>query len=572
MTRSDIRTRIAPSPTGPCHLGTARTALFNYLFAKGHARHGRGTGTFIFRLEDTDRERSTPEFEQELYDSLHWLGLHWDEGPDVADGVGGPYGPYRQSERADRHRAAIDKLLETGHAYRCFCTPEELDAERKRQMANKELVHYSGRCRALSPDEIKANVDAGKPFTVRFRMPDETFTFTDIIRGEVTVEGSTMGDFVIAKPNAALPSEIGNPIFHLSNVVDDAEMAITHIIRGEDHLSNVPKHIALFRALGYEPPVYAHLPLILNPDGSKMSKRKTIEGLEPYVRVFREKGYLHEAVVSYLALLGWSPGDAKASPKPFHKERPGDAKASPKPFHKERPGDDTEALTLDQLTDVFALEKVSKAGARFDIKKLNDLNGQYIRALPEDRLMEELLPHFPGVPEDSLRKVVALVRERLVTIPEAAVYNSMFFERLLGISEYLYDDKKLEKYFARPEYLKYDPDYDASDLVLRKRHTARGSATMIREVVEWLKSLSDNDFTAERLEEAIRSIAESPPYNWKARHLFMVIRVAVTGKTASPPLFQTMEVIGKSRCTGRLRFALEKLAEMGATPWAEEQL
>jgi glutamyl-tRNA synthetase len=298
-----VRTRIAPSPTGPCHLGTARTALFNYLFAKHHGRQGRGSGTFIFRLEDTDRERSTKESEQELYDSLHWLGLDWDEGP----AVGGDFGPYRQSERGEKYGAAVERLLESGHAYRCFCTPEELKAVRTRQMEKKELVHYAGTCRGLSPDEITANMDAGKPFAVRFKMPDEAFTFTDIIRGEVTVEGREIADFVIARPD-------GSPIFHLTNVVDDAAMGITHVIRGEDHLPNVPKHIALFRALGNKPPLYAHLPLILNPDGSKMSKRKKIEGpalsgvegLEPYVRVFREKGYLPETMVSYLALLGWS--------------------------------------------------------------------------------------------------------------------------------------------------------------------------------------------------------------------------------------------------------------------------
>jgi len=498
MTRPDIRTRIAPSPTGPCHLGTARTALFNYLFAKGHARHGRGTGTFVFRLEDTDRERSTADFEQELYDSLHWLGLHWDEGPDV----GGPYGPYRQSERADRHRAAIDTLVETGHAYRCFCTAEALDAERKRQIANKELVHYSGTCRGLSPDEIKANVDAGKPFTVRFRMPDETFTFADIIRGEVTVKGSTIGDFVIAKPD-------GSPIFHLSNVVDDAEMEITHVIRGEDHLPNVPRHIALFRALGHEVPVYAHLPLILNPDGSKMGKRKIIEGLEPYVRIFGERGYLPEAMVDFLALLGWSPG-----------------------------GDQEVALTLGQLTDVFSLEKVSKAGARFDIRKLDDLNGQYIRRLPDEAFERQLKAQLPNADPDYLRKTIPLVRERLSRFEEAPEYMRFFFDA---------------------------EDYDVN-LLKAKGHALEGSHTMIAEVLAWLEPLPEEQFTAQVLEEKTRATAEREPYNWKARSLFMVLRAAVTGRTATPPLFETMEVLGKETCVRRLRKALEKLEKADDTP------
>lgn len=520
-----VRTRIAPSPTGPCHLGTARTALFNYLFAKHHG------GTFIFRLEDTDRERSTKESEQELYDSLHWLGLDWDEGPDM----GGKCAPYRQSERGERHRAAIEKLLESGHAYRCFCTPEQLEAVRKQQMEKKELVHYAGTCRALSPDEITANMDAGKPFAVRFKMPDEAFTFTDIIRGEVTVEGREIADFVIARPD-------GSPIFHLTNVVDDAAMGITHVIRGEDHLPNVPKHIALFRALGNEPPLYAHLPLILNPDGSKMSKRKMVEGLEPYVRVFREKGYLPEAMVSYLALLGWSPGAEEA------------------------------ILTLSELVERFSLDGVSKSGARFDVKKLNAFNGHYWRTLPEDRLVDELSPRFAGVPRPVLRVVVALLRERVVTTSDASKYKDVLFAELEAFRPYLEkaypylgEDQALTEYCEREEFLAYSGGYDPTDLILRKRHTARGSATIISQVLELLEKLRDDQFTATEIEAAIRAIGER--YTWKSRHVFMVIRVAVTGRKATPPLPRTMEVIGKRRCVERLRFALKKLAEMGAEPW-----
>lgn len=481
-----IRTRIAPSPTGPCHLGTARTALFDHLFAK---RHG---GTFIFRLEDTDRERSTAAFEQELYESLHWLGLHWDEGPDV----GGPYGPYRQSERADRHRAAIERLIEAGHAYRCFCTAEALETERQRQLADKEPVHYGGTCRNLPLDVIESNMAAGRLHTVRFKMPDETFTFTDLIRGEVTVKGTEIGDFVIAKPD-------GSPIFHLSNVVDDAEMAITHVIRGEDHLSNTPKHLALFHALGCEPPVYAHLPLILNPDGSKMSKRKTIEGLEPYVRVFRERGYLPEALVNYLALLGWSPGD------------------------------DREQLTLEQLTTEFSLEKVNKSGARFDMKKLNDLNGQYIRRLPDEEFERQLRTQLPEADPEILRKTIPLVRDRLNRFEEAPGYMRFFFE---------------------------DVDYDTS-LLKVKGHTLDGAATMLGELLKWLPAVPDDEFTATALDLRMRATAEQEPYNWKASKLFMVVRVALTGSTATPPLFETMEVLGRDICVRRIRTALEKLSK-----------
>ena len=500
----NVRTRIAPSPTGPCHLGTARTALFNYLFAKGHGRQGRGSGTFIFRLEDTDRERSTKEFEQELYDSLQWLGLDWDEGPDVdARKRGGKYGPYRQSERGEVYRAAVEKLLESGHAYRCFCTPEELEAVRKRQMETKELVHYAGTCRALSPDAIRANMDAGKPFAVRFKMPDEAFAFTDIIRGEVTVEGREIGDFVIARPD-------GSPIFHLTNVVDDAAMGITHVIRGEDHLSNVPKHIALFRALGNEPPLYAHLPLILNPDGSKMSKRKMVEGLEPYVRVFREKGYLPEAMVSYLALLGWSPGAEE------------------------------EVLSLDQLVERFSLEGVSKSGARFDLKKLDNLNGHYIRAMSPEAFATDLRRWLPDRSPEHVRRIAPLIQERLDCFSDAPEYTRFFFE---------------------------DLDYDVQ-LLKVKGHTLRGARQMIEAVLIWLEPLAEADFTVSVLDARTRATAEQIPEKpWKASKLFMVLRVAVTGRRETPPLFGTMEalkeILGRGTCARRLRAALEKLASLG---------
>ncbi len=509
MTEQTVRTRIAPSPTGPCHLGTARTALFNYLFAKGQGRQGRGSGTFIFRLEDTDRERSTPEFEQELYDSLHWLGLHWDEGPNV----GGDYGPYRQSERGDKYRAAVAKLLESGHAYRCFCAPDELEAERKAQQAQKLPQLYSGKCRNLTLNEIRANLDAGKPFAVRFKMPDETFTFNDLVRGEVTVEGREIADFVIAR--RAWPERgrgHGSPIFHLSNVVDDAEMRITHVMRGEDHLPNMPKHIALFRALGYEAPLYAHLPLIMNPDGSKMSKRKTIEGLEPYVRVFREKGYLPEAMVNYLAFLGWSPDT------------------------------DEKFFSLKELVGRFSIEAINKSGARFDLKKLDNINGHYIRALRPEEFTDELCRWLPKRKPEHVRRIAPLVQERLVRFSDAPEYTRFFFE---------------------------DPEYDVS-LLKVKGHSLGGSAIMVNRVLKWLEPLPDTELSAEVLDVRTRATAEEQPYNWKARRLFDLLRAAVTGRRASPPLFETMtaieQVSGRGTCGRRLRVALDKLAAAGHVP------
>ena len=249
-----IRTRIAPAPTGPCHVGIARTALFNYLFTR------RNQGVFVMRLEDTDVARSRREFEQDVYDGLRWLGLDWDEGPDV----GGDYGPYRQSERKSIYEAHLRKLIESDHVYPCFCTSEELQEERDRRMKQKLPPRYGGKCAGLSREEQETAKAKGKSFSMRFRMPDVKIAFDDMIRGNVEFDASDIGDFVVVKPN-------GDFVFHLPNVVDDIEMKISHVIRGEDHVSNTPRHIALAEALGAKPPVYAHIPLILNPDRSKMS-------------------------------------------------------------------------------------------------------------------------------------------------------------------------------------------------------------------------------------------------------------------------------------------------------------
>ncbi|MGZ8481909.1 MAG: glutamate--tRNA ligase, partial [Candidatus Limnocylindria bacterium] len=332
-----MRVRMAPSPTGPLHIGTARTSLYNYLAAK------QAGGTYVLRIEDTDTARSTVEFEADIIDNLHWLGVSWDEGPQVAGGddVGG-YGPYRQSQRMDRYAREADRLLEGGAAYRCWCTPEELEAVRREQETAKAAPRYNGRCLNLTDAERAAFEAEGRPSVIRFRVEAEKIVFDDLIRGEVEFDNALLGDFVIVRND-------GMPLYHFVVVVDDEAMEITHVVRGEDHLSNTPKHIALIRALGYREPRFGHIPLILNPDRSKMSKRKS----QTSITAYREEGYLPEAMVNFMAFLGWSPGTEE------------------------------EIFSLDELAKRFDLGKVHTGGAIFDRDRLDHLNGVYIRNMTD---------------------------------------------------------------------------------------------------------------------------------------------------------------------------------------------
>jgi len=475
-----VRTRIAPAPTGPCHVGIARTALFNYLFTRKHG------GVFLMRLEDTDVARSRKEYEQDIYESLRWLGLNWDEGPDV----GGAFGPYRQSERKEIYRAYLQKLVEADLVYPCFCTAEELEEERVGRLKDKLPPRYSGKCARLSRKEQEAARAEGKSFSMRFRMPAKRIAFQDMIRGRVEFDGADIGDFVIVKPD-------GDPIFHLTNVVDDTEMKITHVIRGEDHVSNTPKHIALAEALGVSPPTYAHIPLILNPDRSKMSKRKDPTSVSGY----RERGYLPEAMVNFLALIGWSPGT------------------------------DQEVFSLGELIEKFSLEAVNRAGAIFDIEKLNWLNGYYVRKLAPEKVHEKLLPYLPGADPDYLRRIVPLIQERLKRFDEAPALTDFFFR----------------------DELQYD-----SSLLIAKKHSSGESKAALEKVLARIGGL--DEFSVEALEKALRSLVDE--LGWKTGDLFMTIRVAVTGSTATPPLFQSMSVLGRERCLARIRRAVEKLSAM----------
>jgi glutamyl-tRNA synthetase len=489
------RVRIAPSPTGPLHIGTARTALYNFL----HAHHVEGT--FILRLEDTDRVRSTVEFEKDILDGLHWLGLDWDEGPEVAgEPARGPHAPYRQMERLPLYAAASQRLLADDMAYPCYCTPEELEADRKAQEAAKQPPRYVGRCAHLTVDERRAREADGRHGALRFRVGEGTVVFDDLIRGRVEIDVANLGgDFVIVRAD-------GTPLYHFTVVVDDAAMEVTDVIRGEDHLSNTPKHILLFRALGYDVPRFAHLPLILNPDRTKMSKRKSQTAIDDYIA----QGFVKEALVNYLALLGWSTGTEE------------------------------EILSLDELVQRFDIAEVHKGGAVFDRERLEWLNGQWIRRLEPDDLIDRLRPFVEAelvagrierMPaDDELRALLPVIQERLPTL--GAVGDLVGF---LWVG---------------------DVDVDPSALVPKRwdAATTRAGLTAARDTID---AVGDVSFEADELEPPLRALADER--GWKAGDLFMAIRVAVTGRTATPPLFDTLVALGRERVLARIDRALEVL-------------
>ncbi len=361
-----VRVRIAPSPTGFAHLGTASTALYNLLFARQ-----RG-GAFVLRIDDTDIERNRPEYEQLIYESLRWLDLGWVEGPDR----GGPYQPYRQSERVGQYREQAERLLEDSKAYRCYCTPEELEAERKEAQLEKRPYKYSRRCLTNPPEGRTVSA-------VRFKVPGGEVTFTDMVRGEMRFDADLIGDFIIIKSD-------GYPTYQFASPVDDALMKITHVIRGEEHLSNTPYQLMLIDALGYERPVaYAHMPLILAHDGAKLSKRKHPEA---NVILFRDQGYLPEALINYLALLGWNPGTAQ------------------------------EIFSFDELVRTFSFERVQHAGARFDWEKLNWINGEYIRSVDDAELATRLQPFLPNLDEATIKRAIPALKTRMHKLAQAVDY------------------------------------------------------------------------------------------------------------------------------------------------------
>ncbi|MFZ5634556.1 MAG: glutamate--tRNA ligase [Bacillota bacterium] len=481
---STIRVRFAPSPTGPLHIGGARSALFNWLFAR---RYG---GTFIVRIEDTDLERSSRPSEENILESLRWLGLDWDEGI----GVGGPHGPYRQTERLDLYRGYARQLLDSGQAYYCYCTEEELAAERDQLMAGGELPRYMGRCRSLCADE-RARLEAGgrKP-VIRFKVPEEeTVVINDLVRGEVSFECSGIGDFIILKSD-------GIPTYNFAVVVDDRLMKVSHVIRAEEHLSNTPRQVLIYRAFNWPVPEFAHVSLILGKDRSKMSKRHGATSIEQYM----EMGYLPEALVNFLALLGWSPGGEE------------------------------EVLGIDRIKERFSLDRVAKNPAVFDLDKLNWLNGHYIRQSPVDRLTDMAMPYFRRAgylagevtPEQYrwLQKVMSVVKNYINNMSEITGHIDVFFAEAV------------------------DPVDEEARAVLRQE-----------EVPAVLGRLRDKLAAAPSVdEESVKSMLKSlgKELGLGGKKIFMPLRVAVTGRTHGPELHQVIAILGAAKTIRRLERAL----------------
>lgn len=476
---AEIRVRIAPSPTGPIHVGTMHTALFNWLFARGNG------GKFIVRLEDTDQERSRKEWEDVIYSEMKWLGFDWDEGPDI----GGPYGPYRQMERLDLYRKYAQQLLETGHAYYCYCTPEELEAERTEAQKRGVAYKYSRRCRELTPEQRREFEVQGRKPAIRFRVPDgEIVAFDDVIRGRIENPTDSLGDFIIVRPN-------GLPLYNFAVVIDDVTMKITHVIRGEDHISNTPVQVLLYQALGLPMPRFGHAGNIKGTDGKKLSKRNG----DAFVGDYRDRGYLPEALFNFLALLGWTPDDGR------------------------------EFLTREELIKEFRIDRVTKAPAVFDPEKLDWMNGHYIRNLSLEELTRRAIPYWQkagmvgqtvtDAEFERLKAIMAPIQERIKVLSEVPQQTDIFFAEEVAI----------------------DPDAAAKML-------ASESLPVLAKVKDRLAALGS--FTKAEIESACRALQEE--LGMKPKAVFQPIRVAVTGRTVSPPLFETMAILGKERTLKRL--------------------
>jgi glutamyl-tRNA synthetase len=482
--KAEVRVRFAPSPTGDLHVGNIRTALFDWAYA----RHTNGK--LIFRIEDTDRERVTDEYIQAAIDTLKWLGLNWDEGPEV----GGQYGPYLQSQRLDIYAEWAQKFLDQGDAYHCYCSGEELEERRQIQMKNNQAPGYDGKCRDLSNTQIDEYKAQGRKPVVRMRMPQGETVFTDAIRGEVKFEHLYVPDFVLVRGD-------GSPLYTLAVAVDDVLMKITHVLRGEDLLSSTPRQIRVYQAMGVSEadyPIFAHLPFVMGQDNAKLSKRNG----EVSIAWYRERGFLPEAICNYLALLGWSPGD------------------------------DKENITMQELVDLFTVERVNSSPARFDMKKLEAINGDKIRALTQDKFLEWALPFLTNAKVISgsndeielVKKALPIIQERIVTLSEIpAMLNFLF------VKEFAVDQEEKPK-------------------------LAESSAQEVLKVaLSKIEPLDNWNHTA--IEEVLRK-ALIEEMGLKPRIAFSALRIAVTGSHISPPLFESLELLGKAGSIARIKQAI----------------
>jgi glutamyl-tRNA synthetase len=500
LSEAPVRVRIAPSPTGDPHVGTAYIGLINYIFAQQ-----RG-GKFVLRIEDTDRARFVATSEQEIFNSLHWLGLNWDEGPDV----GGPYGPYRQSERTEIYREHCDILLANGTAYHCFCTAEELEAVRKQQIAAKLPPRYPGTCRHLKPATVEANLTAGKPFVVRLIVPPHagdpttSTTFRDELRGDITFEHNNVDDQILMKSD-------GFPTYHFANVVDDHLMHITDVIRAEEWISSTPKHVLLYRAFGWQLPRFWHMPLLRNLDKSKISKRKNPVSLIYY----RQAGFLPEAMINFLGLMGGG------MPAPTAESAAGQsAKAS-----------EADIFTLPDMLARFDVKNIRLGGPVFDLTKLKWLNGEYIRALAPEKFYSALRETI--LSDAYLSQIAPLVQTRIETLGELGNLTHFFFA---------------------------DDIVPTPEVFIPKKRTFEETVAF---ATEQLAVLEATDWTHEALEPALKKLGEEK--QWSVKENFMLLRAIVTGSTMSPPLLESMIVFGKARSLDRVRRFLDTQKKARAT-------
>lgn len=481
------RVRFAPSPTGSVHLGSGRTALYNYLLAR------KTGGQFILRIEDTDRKRYVEGGEQELVDCLHWLGLQWDEGPDI----GGPYGPYRQSERQEIYQKYAQELVRSGHAYYCFCSPKRLDEVRQEQQKRKEPPHYDGTCRKLSLEEAEERVKNGESHVIRFKTPQEgTTTVHDELRGDITVENRLMDDYILVKSD-------GWALYHLAAMVDDHLMKITHVFRGSEWLPTFPLHCMLYRAFGWEEPKWVHLSLFLKPSGKgKMSKREAADlgkdGYSIYIKDLQHLGYLPEAVVNWIALMGWSYDDH------------------------------TEHFLLPDLVDKFTIDHLNASPAAINFTKLDFFNGQHIRGLSIDELAKRIQPFFEqeGIKADDaiLKKIAPIIQERITTLDESVSMAGFFFKDTVEV--------------------------EPGQLVAKGLKAAQ-SAEVVERVAQAMEAVGT--VAIEKTEPAMRVLVEE--MGLSAGQVFGIMRIAITGQRVSPPLFESMEIIGFAKVMERLRNA-----------------
>ncbi len=487
------RVRVAPSPTGHIHLATARTALYDYLLAK------KTGGKFVLRVEDTDLKRTVPGSEQEIMNGLRWLGLEYDEGPDV----GGAFGPYRQTERRDIYQQHAKILLDNDHAYPCFCTPDRLEKMRQEQQKRKLPPHYDGLCRKLAPEESVRRIAGGEKYVVRFKIPKEGTTVAhDLVRGDIVIENKNIDDYVLLKSD-------GYPTYHLAAMVDDHLMKITHVLRGAEWLSTFPLHVNVVRAFGWEEPEWVHLSLFLKPSGKgKLSKRDADvaikDGYSVFIKDMQELGFIPEGVLNWIALMGWGVAEG-------------------------------DVLSMQAIVEKFELEHLTASPAAINFTKLDHFNGTHIRLLPDDELAGRIKPFFLKsdlpVKDDVLLKLTPLIKERIVTLDEVVDMAGFFFK---------------EEVNPNPNEL------------VAKGMTSTESAQVARQSLAVLES--QQQLTIDTAEPRMRELVAEQGLS--AGQVFGILRVAVTGQKVSPPLFESMQIIGRDKVLQRIRKAIEILEKM----------